>query len=79
VIVKAVLEKLATDDGLVQFGDHAEVGREYLVHLDSIRRQQAMVHHADLTDGGQPIFHAKDIIWTVEGIWLPLECLRLLG
>ena len=75
MVVRAVLEKLATADGLVRFA-HAQVGQEYLCHLESITRGQTLIHGKD-DNGGPPIVHEKDIIWTVDGVWLPLECLRL--
>jgi hypothetical protein len=74
VIVKATLIKTATDDGLVVFRPEAQPGHEYLVNLNSIRRQQAMTH---LHDDGRSENHHKDIIYTWDGAWLPLACLRV--
>jgi hypothetical protein len=76
-VVRAVVEKLVTADGLVHFQSGVKVGSEYLVRLDSIRKGQAIIHYHD-GNGDEPITHTKDIIWTVEGFWLPLECLRLM-
>jgi hypothetical protein len=74
MIVEAVVEKLTTDDGLVQF-ERAQVGQRYLVETTSIRRRQSMVHW--LEEDAAPLVHEKDIIFTVEGEWLPLETLSL--
>jgi len=76
MIVKATLVKLATDDGLVQFEAHAKLGAEYFVELNSIMRQQRMIHTSEETNG-TPTVHFKDIIWTAHGDWLPLECIQL--
>ena len=76
MVVRAILEKLITDDGIIAFADHARLGQEYLVHLDSIRRGQTLVHYHE-GNGDEPVLHTKDIIFTVDGSWLPLECLRL--
>ena len=73
MIIRAVVEKLATDDGLVEFEPHVQLGKTYLVETDSIRRNQTVVK----VMGDSPISHEKDIIFTVEGVWLPLETLRL--
>ena len=74
MIVKATLTKLRTDDGLVSFQDHAVLGQEYFVDIETICKQQRMIH----TGGnGTPFVHFKDIIFTVDGVWLPLDCLEL--
>jgi hypothetical protein len=75
MIVRAVLKKLATDDGLIEFAT-AYVGKEYLVDLTTIHRGQTMVHYYD-DCGAPPIVHQKDIIYTVDDEWLPCECLEL--
>lgn len=74
MIVKAVVEKLETADGLVRFA-HAHIGKVYLVDVATIRRGQTLVHYHD--DDVAPLLHEKDIIWTVDGFWLPLDCLKL--
>lgn len=74
MIVEAIVETLETSDGLVRFA-HAHIGKRYLVEVDSIRRGQTMLHWPH--EGEEPISHAKDIIFTIDGVWLPLECLRL--
>jgi hypothetical protein len=74
VIVKAVLVKTCTEDGLVSFRSGVSVGHEYLVDLNTIRRKQSMTH---VHDDGRPEDHHKDIIFTWDGVWLPLECLQL--
>lgn len=63
------LVKTATDDGLVEFEDDVQIGRRYLVDLDS---QQVVMLQNDATGG----YHMKEIIYTVEGSWLPVECLK---
>ena len=73
MIVRAVLEKLATADGLVSFNSKVTIGTVYFVILESITRGQQMLHMS----GGVTTPHQKDIIWTPDGFWLPLECLRL--
>jgi hypothetical protein len=74
VLVRAVVTKLATDDGLVALAPHVRVGTTYVVDVATIRRAQTMVHrHPD----GTWVSHAKDVVWTAEGTWLPLDCLRL--
>jgi hypothetical protein len=74
MVVRATLVKLKTDDGLVQFEAHATLGAEYFVDLTTIMREQRMIHTGD---NGQPTVHHKDIIFTVDGTWLPLDCLAL--
>ena len=76
MIVKATLIKLKTDDGLVEFSPGIEVGREYIVDLNSIRRDQTLMHF-DIK--GASINHRKDLIWTWDGQWLPMECLKIAG
>lgn len=73
-MVTAILVKRATEDGLVEFEDHVPLGRRYRVDLDSIVRAAPMTHDPD----GKNISHRKDIIYTEDGGWLPLECLKLL-
>ena len=75
MIVRATLTKLATDDGLVRFEAHVPLGAEYFVDMNSVRRNQRMIHTGD--DNGSSTVHFKDIIWTVDGRWLPLDCLAL--
>lgn len=70
MLIQAHLVKKATADGLVEFEDDVELGRVYLVELDS--RQQVDLLNDET---GEP--HTKEIIFTNEGAWLPLECLRL--
>ena len=77
MIVRAVVTKLATDDGYVSFL-HGHIGKEYLVEINSIRRGQTLVHWHPSTGDDEQVVHQKDIIWSVEGDWLPLECLTLL-
>lgn len=74
MVVRATLVKLSTDDGLVQFEAHAKLGAEYFVDVTTIMRAQRLIHTGD---NGTPTVHHKDIIWTVDGIWLPLQCLSL--
>lgn len=69
-IVKATLIKHKTDDGLVEFNPGVPLGQEYLVDLDS-RRKQSMFNAEFL------VTHKKDLIFTPEGAWLPVECLKL--
>jgi hypothetical protein len=78
VIVRAVVKKLKTEDGLVSFS-HTDLGKVYLVDLDTIRRGQTMAHyHSDDTElEAEPLFHEKDIIWTIDGGWIPLELVDL--
>ena len=75
MIVRATLTKLATDDGLVQFEHHVPLGVEYFVDMTTIIRRQRMIHTNE--NNGTPTVHFKDIIWTTDGKWLPLDCLAL--
>jgi hypothetical protein len=63
------LVKKATDDGLVEFEDDVPLGRKYLVDMESTR----VILLLDDTTGG---CHMKEIIYTVDGMWLPTECLK---
>lgn len=69
MLIQVQLVKKATDDGLVEFEDDIPLGRVYLVELDS--RRTVMLLNDDT--GGA---HLKDIIYTVDGAWLPVECLK---
>lgn len=64
------LTKTITDDGLIEFEDDVPVGRRYLVDLDS--RQVVALQ----VDGAPGCFHMKEIIYTIDGAWLPVECLK---
>jgi hypothetical protein len=63
------LVKKATDDGLVEFEDDVPLGRKYLVDMESTR---VILLLDDMTGG----CHMKEIIYTVDGMWLPTECLK---
>jgi hypothetical protein len=69
---KATLIKRKTDDGLIEIHDHIQLGKEYLVDLDSRSMQKGY----NLVEGKA---------WEKEGIlvissggrWLPTELLRI--
>lgn len=68
----AIVTKRRTDDGLVEFLPSVEIGRSYVVDLDSIRRNVRMFNYEHDTE------HQKDtILETTTGRWLPLECLEI--
>lgn len=69
-VVKAALIALRTADGLVECGEGVEVGREYLVDVDTRRTVQ-------LFNFEHGCRHTKEIINAVDGAWLPMELLRL--
>lgn len=71
-LVKARLAKLATDDGLVEFKDGVELGREYLIDLDS--KQRCWMRNFD-----RNVRHEKELVYADNGRWLPFECLELIG
>jgi hypothetical protein len=71
-LIKARLAKLRTDDGLVEFRDGVELGKLYVVDLDS--KERHWMRNFDFN-----VRHEKDIIRTQDGKWLPFECLELIG
>lgn len=66
----ARLRKLSTDDGLVQFHHVVPIGKVYQVDLDT--RRSVMLFNTD-----KGVEHQKDVVWTLDGTWLPVECLEL--
>lgn len=69
--VEAILIKRRTSDGLVEFWEDVELGRKYKVNLNSI------VKDCEIMNTQKNVLHRKDVIFTEEGEWLPLECLSL--
>jgi hypothetical protein len=70
MLIQAELVKRATADGLVEFEDDIPLGRVYLVEVDS--HQVLMLLNDETGD-----CHMKEVIYTDEGVWLPVECLKL--
>lgn len=70
--VKAVLIKLETDDGLVSFKDHIQIGTEYTVDLDSKRVEKGFNFEKQKK-------WEREIINVVGGDdgWIPTELLDI--
>ena len=68
-IVKAKLVKLITDDGLVSVEDDVEIGKEYLVDLDSMHVCEGYNHELDE-------IWSRLIIYDAFGGWLPRELIE---
>lgn len=70
IIVTAKLKKKATADGLFEFNDDVELGREYLVDCNSVRVQSYWnTKHQKM--------HHRPMIQDLFGGWLPTECLEI--
>jgi len=69
MIVKAVLVKTSTKDGLINFHGDIELGKEYYVDLNSIQ-EVGGIHMSTQT------VWSREMVWDIEGGWLPTEVLK---
>ena len=69
-LIKVKLVKLKTTDGLVEMNPGVSTGKVYYVDLESL--QERMMYNVS-----RRIIHKKTIVYTEEGLWLPVELLDI--
>lgn len=70
-LVKAKLIKRKTDDGLFEIEDYVQLGKEYMVDVDSLFRGTG-VHVPTGT------VWEREVVFMENGEWFPLELLEIL-
>jgi len=67
--VTATLVKLMTDDGLFEMWENVSFGKKYYIDLDSIEIAEGY-------NESHNVFWKKEIVYTIDGEWLPTEMLN---
>ena len=69
MIVQARLIKLATDDKLMEMNESIELGKIFLVDLNT--KHEVTLHNTEYDKE-----HTKEVVLCVDGGWLPTEILE---